>query len=246
MRAIIVDDEAKSRRFLKALCSEYCKDIEIVGLAASVSEARILLKELSPDIVFLDIRMPVENGFMLLEDRVDADEYQVIFTTAYDEYVLKAFKYSAIDYLLKPIEIEELVGAVERCVEKVQIKNQHKRLNHLKKNLYHNDTETIALATLEGYTFVRCDEIIRCEAKGNYTQLFFKDNSSLLLTKTLKYFDDLLSERGFFRVHRSNLINLKFVRKFLKGKQCAIEMVDGQQVEVSIRRKEALLKELSL
>lgn len=246
MRAIIVDDEAKSRRFLKALCGEYCKDLEIVGLAASVSEARVLLQEQSPDIIFLDIRMPVENGFMLLEDRIDADDYQVIFTTAYDEYVLKAFKYSAIDYLLKPIEIEELIHAVERCAQKLQMKNQNKRLNHLKKSLYLNDTETIALATLEGYTFVRCDEIIRCEAKGNYTQLYFKDDSNLLLTKTLKHFDELLSEKGFFRVHRSNLINLKFVRKFLKGKQCAIEMIDGQQVEVSIRRKEALLKELSL
>jgi len=189
MRAIIVDDEAKSRRFLKALCSEYCKDLEIVGLAASVSEARILLQEQSPDIIFLDIRMPVENGFMLLDDMVNIEDYQVIFTTAYDQYVLKAFKYSAIDYLLKPIEIEELIRAVERCAQKLQMKDQDKRLNHLKKNLYLNNTETIALATLEGYTFVRCDEIIRCEAKGNYTQLYFKDNSNLLLTKTLKHFD---------------------------------------------------------
>ncbi len=246
MKALIVDDEPRSRRVLQSLCDEYCEDLEIIGLAASVKEAReIILKE-EPDLVFLDIRMPVESGFELLKDYNNGFTFDIIFTTAHDEYALRAFQFAAIDYLLKPISIEELVRAVNKAKELRGSIVQLEKIEFLKKLLVAQKIEKIALTTTDGFNFVNFSDIIRCEAESNYTTIILSDNSSHLITKTLKHFEDLLLDKGFFRVHKSHLVNLQAVRKFIKSKKGGIiEMIDGKQVEVSAKKREALLNRLS-
>ena len=244
MKGIIVDDEAKSRIMLKTMCENYCEGLEICALAASVNEAIELIGEHDPDLVFVDIRMPVQSGFNLLE-HYDDIPFEVIFTTAYDQYALRAFKYSAIDYLLKPISIEELVDAVERAKLRREGHQKTEQISLLKEAINNEKINKIALITLDGFTFVRFDEIVRCEAQGNYTSVFLSDGSSLLITKTLKHYEEILVEKMFFRVHKSHLINLNFVRRFIRGKQGMIEMNDGTHIEVSFRKRDALLKKLA-
>ncbi len=241
MKCVIIDDEAKSRTVLHRLCENYCSNLEVVGLAASVVEGIHLIDEKSPDLVFLDIRMPKQSGFSLLEHYGSECPFAVVFTSAYDEYAFQAFKYMAVDYLQKPINIEELVEAVG----KVQKSLYNKSPEELRTGgIGTGAIDKIALTTIEGYIFVRYQDIIRCEAQGNYTAVYLTNGQSLLITKTLKYYEDILIFKGFFRVHKSHLINLHCVRKFIKGKQNLVEMTDGKQIEVSFRRREALLHRL--
>ena len=246
MKGIIVDDEARSRRMLKALCEEYCSDLEIVGMAESVSEAKVLLGKEKPELVFLDIRMPLESGFELLKYYGKDIFFEVIFTTAYDEYAKEAFQFSAVDYLLKPIEINELVQAVQKAKKLQGYIDPMKKFEFLRELLAAQKIEKIALTTAEGLIYVKFDEIIRCEAQSNYTQVEMTDGSSILITKTLKHYESLLLEKDFFRVHKSHLVNLHAVRRFIRSKKgSSIEMKDGANIEVSARKKEALLERLS-
>ncbi len=245
MRVIIVDDESKSRLLLEQLCKEYCNDLDIVGMAASVNEAIELIDSIKPDLVFLDIRMPVKSGFVLVEHYGEDIPFEVIFTTAYDEYALKAFQIHATGYLLKPIEIDELVNAVEKVRKKINKGQGSEDSKILKEPFSGEQMNKIALATTDGFTFVKFKEIIRCEAHGNYTYVFLADNSSFLITKTLKHYEEVLPMDDFFRAHKSHLINLNFVRRFIKGKQGMVEMTDGKLIEVSLRKRESLLKILA-
>ncbi len=244
MKGIIVDDEAKSRTMLKALCEAYCEDVEICGLAASVNEAIELVNIHQPDIVFLDIRMPIQSGFSLLEHYKELP-FEVIFTTAYDQYALKAFDYSAADYLLKPISVEDLKKAVNKIKQQKGGLSKKEQLSLLKDAIEGKTLNKIVLTTLDGFTFVRFDEIVRCEAQGNYTDVFLNPPASLLITKTLKHYESVLPPSIFFRVHKSHVINLNYVRRFVRGKQGMIEMNDGTMIEVSLRKKDALLHKLA-
>ena len=246
MKVIIVDDEARSRRMLKTLCEDYCTDLEIIGLAASVQEAKNIIKNEIPDLVFLDIRMPLESGFELLKFYNNDFTFDVIFTTAYDEYALQAFQYAAVDYLLKPIEIDELVRAVEKVKGFRQVIPQPEKFEFLQELLADQEIKKVALITTDGITFVNFSDIIRCEAESNYTSVVLTDNTTHLITKTLKHFEDLLLGKGFFRIHKSHLVNLHAVRKFIKSKKGGIvEMIDGKQMEVSSKKRETLLNLLS-
>lgn len=243
MNAIIVDDEIKSRDLLERLCKDYCPQVSIIGKASSVNEAIVLIKDLSPDLVFLDIKMPIKNGFALLEHFQNNPPFQVIFNTAYDEYALRAFKNNVVGYLLKPIQIEALVNAVNKAKK---IINPAKHQSDNNNNTDPKDkANKIALATTDGFTFVKFTDIIRCEAHGNYTYVFLADDTSLLITKTLKHYEEVLPEEFFFRAHKSHLINLNFVRRFIKGKQGMVEMTDGKMIEVSLRKRERLLELLA-
>lgn len=246
MKGIIVDDEARSRRLLQALCMEYCDGLEIIGLADSVSEAKKLIAQEMPDVVFLDIRMPVESGFELLKFYDNDFSFEVIFTTAYDEYAVEAFQFSAIDYLLKPIDIDELVKAVESVNELRDHSPQPEKFEFLQQLLTAQKIEKIALTTTDGFTFVNHKDIIRCEAESNYTTVVLMDGTTHLITKTLGHFEKLLIEKDFFRIHKSHLVNLHTVRKFIKSKKGGlVETVDGIQVEVSSRKRGELLERLS-
>jgi two-component system, LytTR family, response regulator len=249
MTAVIVDDESKNRASLKTLCEKYVPNLQIEGLAESVASAKEIIDRCDPDLVFLDIRMPVEDGFELLKKYTDVP-FDVIFTTAFDQYAIKAFKFSAIDYLLKPISIQELQEAVEK-VRKKRGKSEKEadapvvsNISTLKDNLINGSFDKIALPTTEGFSFVKRDDIIRCEASGNYTIFYLENKQKYVITKTLKYYDEILAEFNFFRVHKSHLINLSYVSKFIRGKQGFIQMNDGKNIEVSTRKREELLKKL--
>ncbi len=246
MKGIIVDDEARSRRLLHTLCDEYCEGLEIIGLANSVSEAKKLIAEKEPDLVFLDIRMPVESGFELLKFYDNNFSFEVIFTTAYDEYAVEAFQFAAIDYLLKPIEIDELIKAVEYVKELRNHTPQPEKFEFLQELLAVQKIEKIALTTTDGFTFVHHKDIIRCEAESNYTTMTLMGGNTHLITKTLGHFEKLLFEKDFFRIHKSHLVNLHAVRKFIKSKKGGlVETVDGMQIEVSSRKRKELLERLS-
>ncbi len=247
INAIIIDDESRGRESLKKLLEKYCGDsVKVLGLGDSVEVAKKLVEMHQPDLVFLDIRMPMGDGFSLLESYSDVP-FDVVFTTAYDQYALKAFRFSAIDYLLKPIDIQELKQAVDKIKKKLEspdnVNNQ--RFEALKENLRSKDFDKIALPTTDGYSFVKREDIIRLEANGNYTAFYLKDKTKYLITRTLKYYDEMLRDYGFYRIHKSHLVNLIYVTKFIKGRQGYVETINGDRLEVSTRKREELLKALT-
>jgi two-component system LytT family response regulator len=234
IRAIIIDDISEARTVLKADLENYCPNIEVVGEAEGVVTGAKCINELKPDLVFLDIQMKDGSGFDLLEI-LPIKNFKLIFTTASDEYALKAFKFSAVDYLLKPIDPDELMEAVNR------VEHQEKaseRISLLKENLNH--PKRIALNTLDKIHIVQVAEIVRCESSVNYTMFYFTDDTKLLVTKTLKEFDQLLSDHDFIRVHQSHLINVKFIKGFTKS-DGYIFLKDGTKIPVSTRKKQVLM-----
>lgn len=242
MNCIIVDDEARSRRILKAFCEEYCPQLNIIDLADSVAAARILIEKHDLDLVFLDIEMPFEDGLSLLKDYPNGMPFEVVFTTAFEQYALQAIQANAIDYLLKPIQIDELVVAVQRVEQRISLLNSETKLTFLQRQIQEKNIHKIALTTIDGFTFVNPVDIIRCESHGNYTYIYFIDGSFLLLTSTLKHYEDILLQEGdFYRIHRSHLINLRYVRQFIKGKQAYVQLTDDTKIEVSERKRKGLV-----
>jgi two-component system LytT family response regulator len=243
IRTLIVDDEELARKNLEFLLTDYCPMVEVVGMASNVREAKAFIATESIDLLLLDIEMPNGSGFDLLESIKNDINFKIIFITAYHEYALKAFKYSAVDYLLKPINPVELStsigklnpGEESESVEKIDalIENIHRRGEHLDK---------IALPSMEGLHFVNLDEIIYCESQDNYTQFFLTDGRRIMVSKTIKHFEEMLDEDRFYRVHRSNIINLKYIDKYVKGEGGYIVMKQGPRIPVSRRRKESFLQ----
>lgn len=247
INAIIIDDESRGRESLKKLLEKYCgEEVKVLGLGDSVEVAKKLVDMHQPDLVFLDIRMPMGDGFSLLESYNDVP-FDVVFTTAYDQYALKAFRFSAIDYLLKPIDIQELKQAVAKIKKKRESSDDEnqERFTALKENLRTQNFDKIALPTTDGFTFVKREDIIRLEANGNYTAFYLKDKTKYLITRTLKYYDEMLRDYGFYRIHKSHLVNLIYVTKFIKGRQGYVETINGDRLEVSTRKREELLKALT-
>ncbi len=239
--ALIVDDEAGSRQVLKNLLEEYCPEVQVLGLASSAAEGIKQIKELSPELVFLDIAMPEGDGFEMLDNIAEID-FGLIFTTAYDEYAVQAFEYSAVYYLLKPINILKLQKAVSVFQER-RGDRAGEQLEVLKENLS-SPINKLALPTSDGLQFVDVRKIVRCMADGSYTRFFLVDGEKILVAKTLKHFAALLPEQEFFRVHHAHLINLGHIRKYYKGKGGYVLMSDGSEVEVSVRKKELFLKRI--
>lgn len=238
IRAVIIDDIPEAVTVLTSDLDNYCVNIEVVGSAGSVVTGAKLIKELQPDLVFLDIQLPDGSGFDILEILPETN-FKLIFTTASDEYAVKAFKFSAVDYLLKPIDPDELMDAVSRIEDQ---KKPGDRIDLLKENLH--SPKRIALNTLEKIHIVSVDEILRCESNINYTMFYFTDKTKLLVTKTLKEFDKLLSDHQFIRVHQSHLINTQFIKEFVKSDGYII-MKDGTEVPVSTRKKQVLMDMIS-
>lgn len=242
IRALIVDDEENSRLTLKNMLSDYCQNVEVVALAASVKEAIALAKTHSPDVVFLDIEMPVENGFKLLEYYTEIP-FEVIFTTAYDQYAVKAFRFSAVDYLLKPIDLEELRMAIEKLEERKKT-SKKKHFETLQYNI-NNQLKKIALPTLEGYSFIDIDDIIYCIASNNYTEIHDIKGSKIIVSKTLKEYEDLLTPNfSFFRTNRSHLVNLTYIKEYKKTKKPTIVMSNGAEISLTLARKKDFLERL--
>ena len=245
LKALIVDDEPKARENLQILLHDFVEGVEVVGLCENIAEATEAVRLHAPDVVFLDIQLQRETGFDLLT-KLKEINFEVIFTTAYTEYAIKAFKFSAIDYLLKPIDIEELKKAVAR-VEKRVSNNITGRLTQLVQNLKQGSNENykIALPTLDGLVFVKISDILYCEASSNYTQIFTAEEK-YLVSKTLKEYDDLLSDHNFFRIHNSYLININSIKKYVKGEGGYVVLNNDTSLDVSKRKKEAFLNKIGI
>lgn len=243
IKAIIVDDEDLARKNLEFMLNEHCPHVQIIGEAANARTAKKLIESNSIDLLLLDIEMPNGSGFDLLESLEGPLKFKVIFITAYHEYALKAFKFSAVDYLLKPINSEDLENAIAKV-------NPGNDVEHPEKiaTLIHNIThkgegmDKIALPSMEGLQFVGLDDIIYCESQDNYTQFFLTDGKRIMVSKTIKHFEEMLDSERFFRVHRSNIINLKYIDKYVKGEGGYIVMKQGMRIPVSRRRKEPFLQ----
>lgn len=243
IKAVIIDDVAKAIKTLRQDLEAYCPEVEIVGEADGVVSGAKLIKSLQPELVFLDIQMQDGSGFDLLEI-VPAVNFKVIFTTASDAFAIKAFRYAAVDYLLKPVDPDELMEAVAKLKE--QSESQGERLDMLSNTIKEgNAPQSIALHTLEKIHIVKVANIIRLESSGNYTQFYFADRPKLLVTKTLKEFDKLLQGHSFLRVHQSHLVNTEQIKEFVKVDGGYLMMRDGSKVAVSVRKKGELVRWLS-
>ncbi|MEO1448540.1 MAG: LytTR family DNA-binding domain-containing protein [Bacteroidota bacterium] len=234
--SVIVEDENASRRSLRLLLERFCPDIDIVGEAIDVGEATELIKAKTPDLVFLDIKLSNQSGFDLLEIFRPLP-FQVIFTTAYDQFATRAFRYAALDYLLKPIHYEDLVQAVERFKSRPTMPVADQQIDTLSHNL-RSLPPKVALPTREGFHFIELDNVVRCEADSNYTRFHLESGKKVLASKSLKTYEGILTEGGFFRVHRSHLINIKFIERYRKGKNAELEMTNGDVLTVAPFRRE--------
>lgn len=247
INTLIVDDELKARETLSDLIINYCPDIRIVSHADSVKNALPIIIKHKPDLVFLDIEMPFENGFKLFE-RFPEHNFNVIFVTAYDQYAIKAIKFSAMDYLLKPVDPDELIAATERVRnQKFIVEQNRKKVDLLLKNLDAKKAmKQIILPSCNEYFFVNLDTIIRCSADSNYTTFYLSNGKSYLVSKNLGEYEKLLEDKNFFRIHNSHLINLNHIRRYIKGEGGSVVMSDEAVLEVSRRKKNEFLELLAI
>ncbi|MCF6279044.1 MAG: LytTR family DNA-binding domain-containing protein [Flavobacteriaceae bacterium] len=244
LTAILVDDMPPALQLLQSDIESKHTDIEIIGTAQSVIEAAKLLRLKTPDILFLDIMLGDGTGFDLLEIIPDLKS-KIIFVTASDEYAIKAFKFAAIDYILKPYSDEELAGAIDKV--KQQLHPEKEQLEILKSALSHpaKKPQKISLHTLEKISVVDLDEIVRCESNSNNTQFFLADGQKIFVTKTLKYFADILKEYGFIRTHQSHLINTQYIKEFIKSDGGYIILKNGSNIPVSVRKRTEVIEIIS-
>lgn len=245
--AIIIDDEQHCIDRLSKLLKTYCyQTVGVMGYFQTIEEGIRGVKSLQPELVFLDIQIHDKTSFDLL-NQLNEITFEVIFTTAFEKYAIQAFKFSALDYLLKPIDADDLKQAVEKLNKKISKEETSKKLETLLHNMkdLQGLSKKIAIPTINGLMFIQINDIIRCESSVNYTTIFLKDKQKITVAKTLKEFEELLTDHHFFRVHNSHLINLGYIKSYQKGKGGSVLLTDNSEIEVSTRRKEAFLKRLS-
>lgn len=242
MKVIIVDDEILVAKNLELLLNRYCPEIIIEGIAHSAKEGEVLIRDKRPDVIFLDVEMPHGNGFDLLK-RFDQINFGVIFVTAFDHYAIKAIKYSAIDYLLKPIDINELVAAVAKAQAQLKNKSVNQGLNLLLQNLAQPAArlQKLTLPTMDGMIFINIDEILYCKSDGNYTSFYLVNGQNPVATRQIGTYEDMLPEPLFCRIHRQYIVNVNKVSKYIKGRGGYVVMSDGKIIDVSVRKKEDFL-----
>jgi len=244
INTVIVDDEKKGRELLQILLREHCPMVNVVGVAEDITKALDLINLLNPDLIFLDIQMPGGSGFDLLE-KLGERRINVIFVSAYHEHAIKAFKFSALDYLLKPVDEEELVKAVKKAEAQITKAPVSKETEPAKTGHASGANSRLALSTNLGLVFVEIKDIERCEAAGKYTTCFLANGKEIIVTKNLKEFEDVLSDYNFIRVHHSHLINLEYIQQYHKGRGGYIMMKSGSTITVSQRKKDEFLKRLN-
>ena len=234
LKAIIVDDELFGRENLKKIIENYCSEIEILGCADSVVSAKILVNDHKPDVVFLDINMPVLDGFDFL-DEYDELDFMVVFVSAHEEFGINAIKAGATDYILKPINIKELKQTVKKLliIKKKKINAESFR-----------ETDTLVLPASHGFNILAIDDIIRLEAEGSYTKVIYKDGKKKIISRTLKDFEEAIPKDKFFRVHKSHLINLKYIKEYSKISGNYVTMTDGSRIEISRRKAPEFIRKI--
>jgi two-component system LytT family response regulator len=243
IRTVIIDDEKNARDAIREMLILMFSDIDICGEAEGVYTGLKLIKEQQPDLVFLDIKMGDGTGFDLLR-RLEKRQFTLIFLTAFDDHALKAFRFAAADYLLKPIDPEELQQAINRA--RIKQNTESVSVDALLENLtqQQSNKRKLVLKTTESIHLINPDEIIHCESSGNYTHFYLSDQKTLLISKPLKEYEEILVPLGFMRVHQSHLVNLNHVQKIDKRDGCTLIMYDNSRIPVSTRRKDFLLQEL--
>ncbi len=248
INAILIDDEERARNTLSSLLLNYCPEISILATCSNVPDGVLAINKHKPDVIFLDIEMPDYNGFELLGFFREID-FDIIFVTAYSEYAVKAFEISAVDYILKPIDIDQLKNSVEKLKQKKLHSQMQEQIELLKDSYRGDDIRKIALSMSNGLTFVEVSDIVLLEADGAYTTFYLKDGQKILVSKKLKFYEDILSNRSyFFRTHRSYFININYIKTYSRGEN-AILMDNDFLVTISRDRKqefEALLKDLRI
>ncbi len=244
IRAIIVDDEPYCCEVLTTLLNKHCPEVEIAACCHSAIEAIKVIQQQQPALVFLDVEMPRMNGFEMLE-QLTSINFDLIFTTSYDQYALKAIRFSAIDYLLKPIDREELQKAVQKVGARAQ-EPLMQQLDILLQKFNHPTAPVhkVAMPTMEGLIMIKVNDIITCQSDSNYTIVLLKDRQKLVVSRTLKDIEELLEEYSFVRVHHSYMVNINEINKYVKGEGGYLVMSDGSTVDVSRSKKEMLLKRL--
>lgn len=248
MNVLIVDDEPNARENLRILLERYVPGVSVKAMVSSVQDALREVEKHQPDLVFLDIEMPHENGFTFLE-KLPEINFDVIFVTAYDHYAVKAFKFSAVDYLLKPVDVDELQQAVSKVMAKRQKQDKDKtnvKVLMENKNLPGTSEKKIVLSLSDQFLFVELKDIIRLEAEDYYTWFYFRNRDRVLISKNLGEYEDLLCDHDFFRVHKSHLINLNHIQKVLKGDGGIVVMSDNSQVPISKVKKNEFMRKISI
>jgi two-component system, LytTR family, response regulator len=243
LKAVIIDDEKDSRDILRNYITKYCSEVEVCGYGESVATGLEAIRKHTPDVVFLDIEMPYGNGFDLLEKAAPVN-FETVFVTAFDNYAIRALNLSAAYYLLKPIDIDELVHAVEKIKAERQEGNHPTHAQLLQENLKIQTPQhqKVMLPTMEGFEIVQVSSIMYCEAVDNFTRFHFENQNPLLICRTLKFFEDVLRDHGFIRIHRSFLVNPSFVIRYSKGKGGFITMKNNKELEVSANKKNEFLQ----
>lgn len=247
LRAVIIDDEKKSRETLDGLIRLFCRNVNVVGEADGVTKGIEVIRNARPDIVFLDIQMPEGSGFNILE-ALDEIDFEVIFTTAYDQYAIKAIKFSALDYLLKPIYPDDLVNAVKKAEERKEKEKIKKKIETLLNNLNEKEDkrDKIVLSTSEQTMVIPVDDIIRCESENYYTNFYLESGKKIVISKTLKEHEEQLSSYGFYRVHKSHLVNVKYIKSYTRTENGYLVMTDGSKVPVSRRKRDKIMSLLGM
>lgn len=242
LKAVIIDDVERARRTLGDDLAVYCPAVTVIGEASGVATGINLITRLKPDLVFLDIQLDDGTGFDLLE-KIGPSDFKVIFTTALDSYGIKAIKFSALDYLLKPVDPDELIRAVDKATALLTPTTVRESVAVMFDAL-HGAQRRLALNTADRVHIVQLDEIIRCESQRNYTLFYLADKRSILVTRTLKEFDEILDGLGFFRIHHSHLVNIRYISEYVKTDGGYVVLSDGSTVPVAVRKKDALLQVL--
>lgn len=247
LKALIIDDEDKARSVLEYYLQSFVPEIKELRQAGSVDEALNMLNEYAPDIVFLDVEMPHKNGFNFLLS-LEKIPFDVIFTTAYNQYAIQAIRFSALDYLMKPVDPDELKAAVQRHIEKKETEQQRAELlSNLKANIAKKEIRdfTLAVPSAEGTHFFKTEEILRLEAEGSYCNIHLLNKKPFLASKTLKHFEEMLDENIFIRIHKSHLVNRKHITRVSNDHEFVL-LTDGSRAEIARRKKEEVLQLLNL
>ena len=243
IKAVLIDDEKNALELLEWQLQTYCPQVQPLALCTGADDGIAAIQQHAPDLVFLDIEMPRKNGFEVLLSFPDP-EFDVIFTTAYDQFALKAFKFAALDYLLKPVDADDLTVAVQRY-EKLHRQNDFKQQLDLLLQQYQQPARPpgrICLNTQEGILFADPLQIVHCDAASNYCFVYFVDNTKLVLSKTLKEMEDLLLPFGFVRVHHSHLVSIQYVKRYIKSDGGSVEMINGAKIAISRQRRDMIVE----
>ncbi|MBK8520343.1 MAG: response regulator transcription factor [Chitinophagaceae bacterium] len=243
--ALIVDDEFQSRKLITKMLSQFFSEIKDITEASTVDEAKKAIDAALPQLIFLDIQKHGENGFDLLEKLTDFN-FEIIFITAHNQYAVKAFRYNALDYLMKPVDTDEFKTAVLKAIKRIKQIRIHppEQIGLLKQQLKNSQglPDRIIIPTAEGYLIIPVQDISYCHANSNYTVFYLKDKTKVTSSYTMGHYEDILSEHNFFRIHRSYMINLGYIKMYKKGEGGIVVMNDGQEIEVSRGNKEAFMK----